>query len=150
MEQGNFGDVARDGLKLMEDQPSSPYSTGIALLLAKFYFEKEEMDKAIEQLNWVVLNAPEDALKLIARLRMAQMYQGKEDLDQALTALDLAKALTVSTAEQANLDYAFGELYLAKQDLVKASGYFKSVVDNNAASANLVTLARMQLDDITQ
>lgn len=150
MQQGAFGDVARDGLKLMEDQPSSPYSTGIALMLAKFYFDKQEIDKAVEQFNWVAANAPEDALKLIARLRTAQMYQELGDLDQAINALDSAKTLSLSLSEQANLAYAQGEVYLAKQDLVKASEFFQSVVDNTETSANLATLARLQLDDITQ
>lgn len=150
MQQGAFGDVARDGLKLMEEQPDSPYSTGIALMLAKFYFEKQEVDKAVEQLSWVVANAPEDSLKLIAHLRMAQMYQETGALEKALAALEQAKTLSLSLAEQANLNYAFGELYLAKQEVSQAWNYFKAVVDNKETATNLATLARLQLDDITQ
>ncbi|BBP42974.1 YfgM family protein [Thiosulfativibrio zosterae] len=150
MEQGQFGDVARDGLKLMEEQPDSPYATGTALLLAKFYADKQEMDKAVEQLDWVMANAPDSSLKLISRLRLAQLQQQAGNLDEAKNALTQAKTLKLSTAEQANLDYALAELFLAQKDLDQARTHLKAVLDNQETSTNLATLARLQLDDIAQ
>ena len=150
MQQGQFGDVARDGLKLMEEQPDSPYATGTALLLAKFYADKQEMDKAVEQLDWVMANAPESSLKLISRLRLAQLQQQAGNLDQAKNALAQAQEMKLSTAEQANLDYALGELFLAQKDLNQARTHLNAVLANKETSTNLATLARLQLDDIAQ
>jgi len=133
MERGNFGDVAREGLKLIEEQPESPYAVGSAFLLAKFYLSKKEAPKAIEQFNWVVKHAQDT-------------QQGK--MEQAKSALDAAAQLSLGQAEKANLDYAFADYYLAQSKPKEAADYLKKVIANKAVNGDLSHLATLQLNDL--
>ncbi len=148
MEQGRFGDVAREGLKLIKDQPNSPYSSGAALLLAKFYFEQEEPNRAIEQLTWVTLNAPDDSIKLVAFLRKANLQIQAENFVAAEAGLISAAVLELGATEQANLDYAKAELFLVTGEIEKAIEFLTKVIENTESSTGLSALANLKLDDV--
>jgi len=148
MERGNFGDVAREGLKLIEEQPESPYAVGSAFLLAKFYLSKKEAPKAIEQFNWVVKHAQDASLKLVAQIRLAKVYTQQGKMEQAKSALDAAAQLSLGQAEKANLDYAFADYYLAQSKPKEAADYLKKVIANKAVNGDLSHLATLQLNDL--
>jgi len=150
MEQNRFGEVAREALKLIADQPKSPYSAGSALLLAKFYVEKDDVDKAMEQLTWVATNAQDDSIKLIGFLRKANLQLQAGNFSEAEYSLVTANDLQLGLAEQANLDYAKASVFLAKGNLVKTAEFLTKVVENKEVSANLLALARLQLNDVAQ
>lgn len=148
MQEGQFGDVAREGLKLMEEQPESPYSTAAALMLAKFEWEKGEKAKAEEHLKWVLTNSDDASLKFVATLRLASVYINQGELDKAQSTLDGVKVEQHVPSEQANYQFQVGELALAQQNLEKARTAFKAVVDNEKASANIQNLAKIHMSDL--
>ncbi|MDX1795097.1 MAG: tetratricopeptide repeat protein [Hydrogenovibrio sp.] len=150
MQQGAFGDVAREGLKLMEEQPDSPYSTATALMLAKYELNKGEVDEALKHLNWVVKQHLDDAMVLIAQLRIANIYIDQKQYEQAKTLLASIQADKLVDAEKANYDYVSAQLALKQSRFDDARKALQNVVDNAKAPTNLQNIARLQLDDLTQ
>lgn len=150
MQQGRFGDVAREGLKLTEEQPKSPYAAASALLLAKFYVEKKETDKALAQLDWVTKNSTTPSIQLTAALRAASLNIEAKAFEAALANLTVGAGLKLSTADQANLDYAYADYYQSTGDVTQAAVYLQKVIGNKEASDNLQALAKLQLDDVGQ
>lgn len=148
-EQGKLGDVAREGLKLMEQQPDSPYSTGVALLLAKFYSQKGEKDRVIENYQWAVKHAADASLKTVAQLRFARYYVDQKQFDKAQAQMDAIQVASLVPAEKANYDYVSGTLALFQGKTAEAKKLFTSVVENKEADDNIKAVAQLQLDDLT-
>ena len=149
-EQGQFGEVSREALKLMQEQPESPYAAAAAMLHAKYSFEKGETDQAIENLTWVTQNASDNSLKSIAHLRMARIYMDSKEFDKAQAQLQAIPAAQLSAVQQSNYEYVSGVLALQQGDADKARQAFKAVVDNAETEKNLLGLAQIQLDDLAQ
>ncbi|KUJ74774.1 hypothetical protein AVO42_05125 [Thiomicrospira sp. XS5] len=147
-QQGALGDVLRDGLKLMEEQPSSPYSSGVALMIAKHYFEEGNMDKAVENYNWVVEHAPGQAIQFIAQLRLVELYIQKKEFGAAQTTLNTVATDSLSPIEKGSFDFQSAELALAEGEVDQAKTAFQKVLDNNDAPQGLHNLARLKLDDL--
>lgn len=150
MQQGQFGDVIREGMKLIDEQPDSPYASGVALLLAKYYFDKGESDKAITQLSWVAENALNTSTKLTAKLRLVNLYLDQGNTDKAAEMIASVNATTLSAPEKANFDYVSAEVAVAKADFDAARVSLQMVLDNKEASANLMNVAKLQLGELAQ
>lgn len=149
VQQNAFGDVAREGLKLMENQPKSPYATATALMEAKFELEKGHTDKALENLQWVVKQNLDSAMVFIAKLRMVGIYIDQKDYAKANSTLKTVDVTKLAAAEKANFDFTSGFLALQQNQLDTARKLLQQVVDNKAAAANLQNVARLQLGDLT-
>ncbi|QCU90588.1 YfgM family protein [Thiomicrorhabdus sediminis] len=149
-QQGQFGEVSREALKLMQEQPDSPYAAAAAMLHAKYSFEKGEKDEAIDNLNWVSQNATDNSLKSIAQLRIARIYLDNQQFDKAAEQLKAMPATQLTAVQQANYDYVSGLLALQQGDITKAQQAFKAVVDNSETEKSLLGLAQIQLDDLAQ
>lgn len=147
-DQGQLGDVLRDGLKLMEEQPQSPYASAGALMIAKYHLDKGDSDKALETYQWVEKNGVDASLKLIAKLRMVSLFIQGKLFDQAQATLDSVNVQALAEAEKANLNYRVAELAIAQQNMKKAQTVLQNVFDNVAAPANIKNLARLKLDDL--
>lgn len=148
-QQDAFGDVAREGLKLMEEQPNSPYASATALMEAKFELEKGHADKALNNLQWVVKQNLDTALVFVAKLRMVGIYIDQKDYANAESTLKSIDASKLAAAEKANFDFTSGFLALQQNKLDDARKFLQQVVDNKAAAANLQNVARLQLGDLT-
>ncbi len=148
--QGSFGDVAREGLKLMNEQPDSPYSVGVSLLMAKNSMQKHKPEEALVHLQWVLDNSKDASLKLVAQLRMVNILIDTLKYDEAsslLSGINLAKLVP---AEQANVTYSKAMLALKLGKFDEATKALTAVVDNKETSPNLLNLARLQLDDLAK
>lgn len=150
LQQGSFGEVSREALKLVQEQPKSPYASGAALLLATYSLQKGQADEAIEHLNWVADNASDVALKVTAHTRLARVYLDHKKFDEAQAELDELKALDLKGAAKGNADYVSGMLALQTNDTEKAFSAFSSVVGNPETEQNLLGLAQIQLDDLAK
>ncbi len=148
--QGQFGDVAREGMKLMEEQPESPYASAVALMLAKYQFEKGNTEKAVEHLDWVIMNTKDASLKLTAQLRLASVYLDKGQNDKVKQTLEAVQKESLKASEKANYEFQMAMLALAEDRLEDARKFLNAVIDNTEASANLQNLARLQLEDIAK
>ncbi len=148
--QGNFGDVAREALKLMNENPESPYATAAALLHAKYDLEKGEIEQAKTNLQWAIDHAPSAEMKAIAQVRMARLLAQQTKFDDAQSLLSNIQRGGDDSALAADIDYLQGLIALSKQELQQAQAAFQSVMDNPNTDDNLRGLAEIQLADIAQ
>ena len=150
MQQEKFGEVSREALKLIQEQPESPYAIGAAMLYAKYSLEKGETEEAIKHLTWVSKTAEDTQLRNLALLRVARIQADKKsfaDAEKSLTALSQAN---LNGAEKANFDYISGLVALAQSKVDVAQQAFQNVVTNADAEKNLMGLAQIQLDDLSK
>lgn len=150
MQQGTFGDVAREGMKLLTEQPTSPYSAGVSFLLAKNNMQQNNTDEAIANLQWVVDNSTDSSLVLVAKLRMVNVLIDLNKLDEANNILGKIDQQQLATAEQANYAYAKAMVAFKAGDIDLAAKLLQQVVDNKAIPANLANLAQIQLNDLAR
>ena len=148
MQQGSFGEVSRDALKLMQEQPESPYASAAAMLLAKYSFSKGEFDEAMQHLKWVDAHAKDAVLKDTAKMRLARLLADQKQFDEAQQVMDQVKATQLNAAAKSQFDYILGVIALEKSDIELAIEAFKNVIENEAASKTLKGLAQIQLDDL--
>ncbi|MDG6778444.1 tetratricopeptide repeat protein [Thiomicrorhabdus sp. zzn3] len=148
MQQGTFGEVSREGLKLIQEQPESPYASGAALLLAKFSLDKGDVGEAKHHLEWVRVNGADAALKQVATLRLARLLADQKEYSQAQEMLTSISSNQLPAAEKANFDYVSGLIALGQEDKDAARQSFAKVVENMDASKTLKGIAQIQLDDL--
>jgi predicted negative regulator of RcsB-dependent stress response len=107
---------ATRGMTLLEDLKGeyawTPYPALGALIAARFQVDANELDKAAASLKYVMDNAHDDEIKLIARLRLARVLsaQGKHDDALALLKVEEAGAFAPRLADTR------GDVLLAKGD----------------------------------
>lgn len=148
MQQGSFGEVSREALKLMQEQPDSPYASAAAMLMAKYSFSKGETAEAQQHLEWVETNSQDAVLKRTAKMRLARILADQKQYDEAMSVLSSVQVDSLNGAEKAHFDYLSGLIALAQQDMKGAAYGFRGVVDNEDASKTLKGLAQIQLDDL--
>ncbi|GAB6070698.1 tetratricopeptide repeat protein [Thiomicrorhabdus hydrogeniphila] len=150
MQQGTFGDVSREALKLIQEQPKSPYSAGAALLYATYSYDKGDTDEAIEHLKWVTTHSSDLALKATAHIRLARIYTDLKKYDEADAQLVELKELDLKGAAKGDEDYVAGMLALQKNNIDDAYAAFTAVVQNPETEKNLLGLAQIQLADLAK
>jgi len=150
MQRGTFGEVSREALKLIQEQPESPYAVGAAMLYAKYSLDKGESEEALEHLSWVSENARDAQLRNSARLNMARVQADLKQFDAANDNLAFLTKANLKGAEKAVFDYVSGLVALAQLNKDDAQLAFKRVVENDQAEQNLLGLAQIQVDDLAK
>jgi len=148
MQQGTFGEVSREALKLMQEQPESPYASAAALLLAKYSFSKGEFAEAQQHLEWVNEHAKDTTIKDTAMMRLARLLADQKQFDEAQSVLDQISVSQLNASEKSHFDYILGVIALEKADIPAAIDAFTSVIENKGTSKTLQGLAQIQLDDL--
>ena len=124
------------------DNQTSGYAELGALMLAKTFVEAEQLDKAAEQLTWLVSDTEKEEVKALANYRLARIYVAQAKLEQAL-------ALTNQSYPEsfkAQISELQGDIYLAQGNAAKARESYQAAADNNGLQGNPVL--KMKLDDL--
>jgi predicted negative regulator of RcsB-dependent stress response len=80
---------AKDAMAQLADRyASSAYAPRAALLYAKLLHDKNDIAGSKAQLSWAIDHSDDDALKAIARYRLAQSQLDEKQYDEALKTLD--------------------------------------------------------------
>lgn len=149
-QNNNFGEVATKALKLMADEPKSPYASGAALMHAQYSYKKGEVDQALNDLSWVLEHAEDKSIKVVALTRLARIYLDQNRLDDVKAQFNALSQLTLNEVEKANVAYIRGLTALKEDNQQAAVEAFTEVVENSQADQGLLGLARIQLDDLAQ
>ncbi|MCF6345756.1 MAG: tetratricopeptide repeat protein [Thiomicrorhabdus sp.] len=149
MQRGTFGEVSREALKLIQDEPDSPYAVSAAMMSAKYSLDKGEVEEALAQYSWISEQAQDAQLRNIAYLNLARIQMDLKKFDEAQKQLDFLAKANLKGAEKSVLDYTSGLLAIAQANPEGALVAFKRVVENEKTESNLLGLAQVQLDDLT-
>ncbi len=149
MQRGSFGEVSREALKLIQEQPDSPYAVGAAMMYAKYSLDKGEMAEALTHYTWIAENAKDAQLRNISYINLARIQMDLQQFDDAQKQLAFLTKANLKGAEKSVLDYVSGLLAIAQENPEEARLSFKRVVENKKTESNLLGLAQVQLDDLT-
>ncbi|WP_127470288.1 YfgM family protein [Thiomicrorhabdus aquaedulcis] len=150
LQQGTFGEVSREALKLVQEQPESPYAAAAALMYAKFSFDNGDMDSAKSNLLWVAEHAQDTTLQSLAYLRLARIQADQKAFSDAQATLDAVAKMNLPTAQKSLYDFVTGQIALSQGKTEQAYQSFDSVVKNSDSDKSLQGLAQIQLDDLSQ
>ncbi len=73
--------------KLKDDQPGTLYSAYASLAAAQVAIQSGDLDDAAKRLGWVAENAPQDDVRLIAKVRQARVMGASGDAAAGLASL---------------------------------------------------------------
>jgi predicted negative regulator of RcsB-dependent stress response len=140
LEKADFQKVHQQGQILLEQFPDSFYAALTAFKLARLAVEEGNTEAAIQQLQWVVNHTDQEAIKDIARLRLARVLLAAGRNADAQARLDqLTSAKFTSELEELK-----GDLYLALNEPAKARAAYQNAL--SAGSSN--PLLQMKLDNL--
>jgi predicted negative regulator of RcsB-dependent stress response len=109
---------------LMEQYPSSPYAARAALIAARSGFEAGDAEGARSQLKWAIEHSREDAIRDLARLRLAAI---EYDQKQFAAALSLVEAKHGSAFDGLYSDLR-GDILVAQGKLAEARAAYTSAI----------------------
>ncbi|XZG71834.1 YfgM family protein [Chitinibacteraceae bacterium HSL-7] len=125
---------------------STAYAPRAALIAAKASADVGELGEAEAQLNWVVANADEAALRDVARLRLAAVQIDRDNADVALKTLGAAEtdAYAGLFAEQK------GDVQMIKGDKAAAVASYKVALEKLPKESANLQFVQVKLDAIDQ
>lgn len=132
--------------RLMSDYPSTPYAIHAAFVLAKHRVESGQLDQAGQALEWILDNAEDNALRHIARLRLASVLLAREETDSAIS---LLQAQVNDTAGFTALyNELAGDAYLQNGDIVGARSAYQSSMEQLPPGSVGRFLIKLKLDGL--
>jgi predicted negative regulator of RcsB-dependent stress response len=130
--------------ELQSDFASTPYAVFAAIEMATQLANKENLDAAIEQLQWVIDNAELAAQRDMARSRLARLNIDADQLDNALAITDSAETVGFA-AVFAELQ---GDIYAAQENDEEAYKAYQSALNSVANNGPRYGLLQMKRDDV--
>jgi len=141
--QENNAKTARDvGAVLIDKYPRTAYAPRAALLLAKINFDNKDTRSAQAQLEWVIANTKEAALKDLARLRLAGVLLDQKQYDAALKQL----ASPHSEAFGFRFDDLKGDVLLAQGKKPEARTAYQAAFNKTPADTPYRNIVELKLD----
>ena len=128
--------------QLINEYSDTPYAALSSLALAKFEYEKDNVDVAVAQLELAVKHASDDLIKQISSLRLVRLYIEQEKYTEAQTLLNKPH----DAAYDAQFEELKGDLYNAKGDVEQARlAYDKAINLQGLAASKWLKLKRQNL-----
>jgi predicted negative regulator of RcsB-dependent stress response len=110
---------------LTENHPRTLYASMGALVVARFYFDRNDLKNAKAQLQWAIEHARSDDFRDLARLRLGAILLDEKAYDEALKLAD-APHMAVYDAQFAALK---GDVLVAKSQPAEAKAAYKAALD---------------------
>ncbi|NIB43958.1 tetratricopeptide repeat protein [Pseudomaricurvus alkylphenolicus] len=130
---------------LKSDHANSLYASQAALFLARLAVERDDLEGAAAELQWVLDQKPDAALDKLTRSRLARVKMDLKQYDQAL-ALVADKDSGVFKAIFAEIR---GDALLAKGDSGQARAAYQLALDNlTEESQGRSQLLQMKINDL--
>ncbi len=116
--------------QLTGEYKDTPYAAAAALSAASYYFDKGEVDKAIEQYQWVLANSDIEENVQLAATRLARLYIAEGRLDEAESLLqkDHPQAFAAQYAELK------GDLYVTRGGHAQARAAYDEAIRHQQGS----------------
>jgi|SRR5687767_2810389 len=123
---------------------STPYGAFAALSAARASFESGDLADAKTRLAWALENAREDAVKDVARLRLAGVLLDEKNYAEALKLVDTRPAEAM-TGLYADLK---GDILLAQGSRVEARNAYQLALDKSEGGSPYRATIQLKLDSL--
>lgn len=136
--------VKDEAKKLKGDYSASPYAGRAAVLLAKSYFETDDIANAKAQLEWAREHAEESAIQAVASLQLATILLGEKDYDAA-------QKILASDIDQGYLglkDNLQGDVFVAQGKIAEAKKSYENALTNLDGEGRLRLFTQQKLDSL--
>ena len=128
--------------KLINEYSDTPYAALSSLALAKFEYEKDNIEVAVAQLELAVKHASDDLIKQISSLRLARLYIEQKKYTEAEALLNKPH----DAAYDAQFEELKGDLYVAKGDVAQARLAYDNAINlQGLAASKWLKLKRQNL-----
>ncbi len=143
--QNNTNGATNQAQKLLNDYTKTPYAAMAALTLARVAVNNKNYAEAINQLNWVIDHSRDNAIREIARTRIARINLTENKPDEALALLEKVD----DTAFMGLIDELKGDAYLLKKDTAKAKeSYQLALQELPKEEVSQRPILQMKLDNL--
>jgi predicted negative regulator of RcsB-dependent stress response len=139
---GDRGKVRDLATQIAGKYGSTPYGAFGAMTAARASFESGDLADAKARLGWVVENATEDAVKDVARLRLAGVLLDEKNYAEALKALD-TRPSDAMAGLYADLK---GDILLAQGNRVEARNAYQLALDKSEGGSPYRATIQLKLD----
>lgn len=123
---------------------SSPYAALSELTAAQVSIDAKDAAQAQTQLQWVISNAKEDAVKNVARLKLASVLIDEKKYDEAMAQL--------SAAHPPSFDGLYadmkGDILLAQGKSAEARAAYQEAFNKLESKSTYRNLVQMKLDSV--
>lgn len=130
------------GRELLDAYSGTPYAGKAALLLAKRAFEDGKPDEAAGHLEWAMENAPDEADRKLARLRLARIALSGDDHDRAAS---LLSDMQIGGYESEYHELR-GDLAMARDDAETARSEYEAALENLPERSGFADMLNVKLD----
>ncbi len=134
------------GRAIVGEYPGSSYAVFASLAMAKLAVEQKDFDAAAAHLTMSMDQAGEDAIKQMARLRLARVLQAQGKGDEALSLL----AVEVSAGFRGNYDELRGDILLSQGQSAAAREAYSNALTGYSDAPEKKDLVQMKLDDLAE
>ena len=141
---GDRGKVRDLGSQIVAGYGSTPYAAFAAMTAARASFENGDLADAKTRLAWVVENAREDAVKDLARLRLAGVLLDEKNYPEALKTLE-SKPADAMAALYADLK---GDVLLAQGNRADARNAYQLALDKSEGGSPYRATIQLKLDSL--
>lgn len=144
LDAGDMKKAREQGALLIDKFGKTPYATRAAMLLASINVQNRDVKSAKAQLEWVIANSKEAALRDVSRLRLAGLLLDEKDYDGALKQLNAAH----TDAFAARFDDLRGDVYLAQGKTAEARAAYSAAYAKLQEANPLRGVVEMKLDSL--
>jgi predicted negative regulator of RcsB-dependent stress response len=146
VEQNKSADLAAQAERLQNHYQHTPYAMLAAMQLAKSHVQQGKLAEAEQQLQWVIANAKDPALKQLAVLRAARIMVAQEQAQQAINLLEQNPSeIFTSYWEEVR-----GDALLALHKSGEARKAYAHALELISAAENTRPLLQMKYDAIPE
>lgn len=142
---GDLSLAREQGQAVIDEYSGSPYAVHTALVLANLEVDDAQPDAAEARLKWVLSSSADDALKHVARLRLARVQLFSQNHPE--TALGTLKVEDEGefTALYAELR---GDIFVEQGDTAAAREAYQAALDAWTSDMGAPLYLKMKLDDL--
>lgn len=133
---------------LKQDFGASPYATHGALLMAKREVVAGNLDRASEQLRWVLNNSKEEGLKHMARIRLSMLLLAEDDASSVLGLLDEVGGGATGGEFSARYYEIAGDAHALVGDLEAARKAYENSEEAQLAGSATAALVRLKIENL--
>lgn len=144
LEASDVKAAREQGAVLIDKFGNTPYAARAAMMVASINVQNKDVKSAKAQLEWVVANTKEAALRDVSRLRLAGLLLDEKQYDAALKQLNSAH----TDAYGPRFDDLKGDVYLAQDKTAEARAAYSAAYAKLKETDPLRGIVEMKLDSL--